>query len=374
MIPKKTDKRDSRLAAIDGMKGIGACIIAFFWHYQHFRPQNGSPFFSIFPVSYKNGYLMVELFFMLSGFGMMLGYSERVTGHLISFREFITKRLKKIYPPFLFFTALTIVLELIYRHRCGETFVYGNFDLQHLFQNLLLMQDGVFGTDWSFDAPSWCISICMLCYLLFYLILYHAKNERRACYVFFGTFLLGMAMILSKKELPLWNSLVGRGFTCFSVGAMLFEVYKYREKFRSQRLGYICLGIAVLSYLAARFRPEFTGDITTAFILGTAPSLILAVLLIPWLRAVLGFRPLAILGELSIVIYLVHFPVQCAIAVLNEYMSLGLDFSTKSVWLSYAAAVLISAAAYRYLISSPAEKLICGFFVKKKTADSKKTA
>lgn len=183
-----------------------------------------------------------------------------------------------------------------------------------------------------------------------------------------------MAMILSKKELPLWNSLVGRGFACFSVGAILFEVYKYREKFRSQRLGYICLGIAVLSYLAARFRPEFTGDVTTAFILGTAPSLILAVLLIPWLRAVLGFRPLAILGELSIVIYLVHFPVQCAIAVLNEYMSLGLDFSTKSVWLSYAAAVLIAAAAYRYLISSPAEKLICGFFTKKKTADSKKAA
>jgi peptidoglycan/LPS O-acetylase OafA/YrhL len=236
------------------------------------------------------------------------------------------------------------------------------------------MQDGVFGTDWSFDAPSWCISICMLCYLLFYLILYHAKNEHRACYVFFGTFLIGMAMILSKKELPLWNSLVGRGIACFSVGAILFEVYKSRDKFRSQRLGYVCLIIAVLSYLAARLRPEFTGDVTTAFIIGTAPSLILAVLLIPWLRAILGFRPLAILGELSIVIYLVHFPVQCAIAVLNEYMSLELDFSTKAVWLIYAAAVLIAAIVYRYLVSSPAEKLICGFFAKKKAADSKKAA
>ena len=95
MAQKKTDKTNRRLTAIDGMKGIGACIIAFFWHYQHFKPQNGSPFFSIFPVSYKSGYLMVELFFMLSGFGMMLGYSERVTGRLIGFREYITKRLKK---------------------------------------------------------------------------------------------------------------------------------------------------------------------------------------------------------------------------------------------------------------------------------------
>ena len=96
---KKTDKKEGRLTAIDGMKGIGACIIAFFWHYQHFKPQNGSPFFSVFPVSYKNGFLMVGLFFMLSGFGMMLGYSERVTGHLISFREFIVKRLKRYIRP-----------------------------------------------------------------------------------------------------------------------------------------------------------------------------------------------------------------------------------------------------------------------------------
>jgi len=66
--------------------------------------------------------------------------------------------------------------------------------------------------------------------------------------------------------------------------------------------------------------------------------------------------------------------VQCAIAVLDEYMSLELDFSTKAVWLSYAVAVLIAAIVYRYLISSPAEKLICGFFPKKNTAGSKKTA
>lgn len=166
-----TEKNSRHLGAIDGLKGIGACIIAFFWHYQHFSPQNGSPFFSVFPMCYNFGSFMVELFFMLSGFGMMLGYSERIISHSISFREFIVKRLKRIYPPFLFFTLMTIILELAYYYRCGTTFKYGNFDLQHLIYNLLLMQDGFFGKEWSFDAPSWCISICMLCYLIFYLIL-----------------------------------------------------------------------------------------------------------------------------------------------------------------------------------------------------------
>ena len=68
MTEKNNAPKKLHLGAIDGMKGIGACIIAFFWHYQHFKPQDGSPFFSAFPMSYKYGSFMVELFFMLSGF------------------------------------------------------------------------------------------------------------------------------------------------------------------------------------------------------------------------------------------------------------------------------------------------------------------
>ena len=371
---EKQTQNDSHLGAIDGLKGIGACIIAFFWHYQHFKPQNGSPFFSVFPMSYKHGSFMVELFFMLSGFGMMLGYSERIIGHKISFRDFIVKRLRKIYPPFLFFTLVTIILELAYYHRCGTTFVYGNFDIQHLIYNLLLMQDGFFGKDWSLDAPSWCISICMLCYLLFYLILYRVRNERHGCYVFFGAALLGTNITLSGVDYPLWNSLVGRGIACFFIGAILCTVYRNREKFRYQRLGYVCLGAVIISYLVLRFKPEFMGDFRMAFILGIAPALILAVLFIPWLGAVLGIRPLTYLGSLSIVIYLVHFPVQCAIRTIDEYAGLGLDYSTKAVWLSYAAAVLISSVVYRLVIAKAAEKAVFGFFSKKETSPQKKTA
>ena len=371
MTEKNNAPKKLHLGAIDGMKGIGACIIAFFWHYQHFKPQDGSPFLSAFPMSYKYGSFMVELFFMLSGFGMMLGYSERVLEHRISFRDFIVKRLRKIYPPFIFFTLVTIITELAYYHKCGTTFVYGNFDIQHLIYNLLLMQDGFFGKDWSFDAPSWCISICMLCYLLFYFILYRVKNQRHACYAFFAAVLAGTTITLSGVNYPVWNELVGRGIACFFTGAILFTVYSNRERFRSQRLGYVCLAAVILSYCVLRFSPGFMGDFRMAFMLGIAPALILAVLFIPWLRTVLGIRPLAYLGSLSIVIYLVHFPVQCAIKTIDEYAGLGLNYSTKAVWLCYAAAVLIAAAVYRHLLADPTEKALFGFFRKKDSSPEK---
>ncbi|MCR4795691.1 MAG: acyltransferase [Ruminococcus sp.] len=366
-----TEKNSRHLGSIDGLKGIGACIIAFFWHYQNFSPQNGSPFFSVFPVSYKYGSFMVELFFMLSGFGMMLGYSERIISRSISFREFIVKRLKRIYPPFLFFTLLTVILELAYYYRCGTTFKYGNFDIQHLIYNLLMMQEGFFGTEWSFNAPAWCISICMLCYLLFYLILCRVKKESHACYVFFAAALIGTALTISGAKYPLWNELVGIGVSCFFIGALLCVVYKNREKFRYQRLGYLCLGFIIMCYLVLRFKPEFMGDFRTVSITGAAPALILSVLFVPWLSLILGIRPLTYLGSLSIVIYLVHFPVQCAIKNIDEYAGLGLDYSTKAVWLSYAAAVLISAVLYKLAAANAVEKAVAGFFRKK---DSKTKA
>ena len=73
-------------------------------------------------------------------------------------------------------------------------------------------------------------------------------------------------------------------------------------------------------------------------------------------------------------IYLVHFPVQCAVKVIDEYAGLGLNYSTKAVWLSYAAAVMISALLYRFVIAKAAEKAVFGFFKKKKTSPQKNKA
>ena len=81
---------------LNSLKGFAACIVAFVWHYQHFAPQAGSPLYSLFTVSYQYGWLMVELFFVLSGFGMMLGYGEKVISHAISFKDYMIKRLKKL--------------------------------------------------------------------------------------------------------------------------------------------------------------------------------------------------------------------------------------------------------------------------------------
>ena len=140
----KNYKRE-RITSIDGLKGIGAFVVAFIWHYQHFSPQEGSPFENIFKISYVYGWSMVDLFFMLSGVGMMIGYGKRVHDKEISFKDFFLKRLGRLYPLFIFSTIIVLVLEFIYRHKVGETFIYSNFDIYHVLQNMLFLQYGVLG-------------------------------------------------------------------------------------------------------------------------------------------------------------------------------------------------------------------------------------
>ena len=124
---------EKHINEIDGLKGLGACIVAFLWHYQHFKPEF-SPFYKLMPVAYDYGWAMVELFFMLSGFGMMAGYSDKILNRETTFKAFLLKRIKKIYPIFLFSIVLTIFFNSLYMLITnGQNFIYDNFDLDHLF-------------------------------------------------------------------------------------------------------------------------------------------------------------------------------------------------------------------------------------------------
>ncbi len=359
-------QQSQHLYGIDGLKGIGACIVAFAWHYQHFKPQNGSPFYDFITFSYKYGWCMVELFFMLSGFGMMIGYGDRIINSKINFKEFISKRIKKLYPIFLFGTVLTIILEIIHMNYTDKTFVYGNFDIQHLFMNLLFIQDGYIGIEWSLDSPSWCISICFFCYILFYFVLYKLKDETKVYYAFGALSIVGLAVIASKINMPLINLLIGRGVACFSIGVVLSCIYKNRSKFRSQKLGYMCLFIAAASYVIIRFYPKYTGDFRMAFILGMAPAIVLCTVLLPWVNKCLGLLPLRYLGQISIGIYLLHFPVQCFLRDVELIRDVPFNYSGRKMWLLYVVLVIVSASIYRFLIQKWYEKMVCDCFKLKK--------
>lgn len=342
---------------IDSIKGMAACVVAFAWHYQHFGPKGAnSPFYAIIPASYDCGWLMVELFFMLSGFGMMLGYSERILKHEISFKEYFSKRMCRLYPLFFLTLVLVTILELIYKIKVGKTFVYPNYDIYHLILNLLCMQNGIFETAWSFNSPSWCISISLVLYVIFYYIAYKSKSKNE---IHYRWMMGGAFVILTGMSYPVFNSLIGRGLLCFSVGVWLTAIYEKREVIKSQSLGYVCFAALIALYILFRLKGSgIFGNLQMAFILGIAPMIIISSIFVLWLNKFLSWKPLVYLGSLSINIYLFHFPVQCFIEIVNKYANLQLNYSSKKVWLMYVALTLIVSAVYKSFVSRKYERLL----------------
>lgn len=340
------DNGSTNEKSLNALRGIGACVIAFVWHYQHFGPQDGTPFYSLWPLFYQYGYAFVELFFMLSGFGMVRGYESSILENKISFTEYIKRRFKRLYPLSWITLAIITVLQVIYKSKMGTTFVYPGFDLYHFVLNLLGMQSGILGTEPSFNGPAWCISICVFCYILFYIIVKKAKLVgQELCWIYLGVGILGCALLASGINIPIFNNSIARGVSCFFIGAFLAKTTMSYKKW----LGYLSMGFLLVSWVLIRvFGTEVFGGehvillVTICF----APLTILSVLYIPWLRSFFDLKAFVYLGKISMDIFLWHFPVQCLIKIIDVYFGLNINYSFKGTWILYAVCVLFVSAVY----------------------------
>ena len=354
----KEDTRKNTLC-LDGLKGLAAFIIAFCWHYNHLNPGNNGTFAKYLPLSFKYGHLMVEIFFMLSGFGMMVGYGSKILNKKINFKEYIIKRIKKIYPIFLVTLILTTIFEYIYLRWFGETFIYSNFDLHHFVLNLFCVQNGIFDGSWSFNSPSWCISICLIMYCIFYFVVYKSKNKNEVLYKFIA--ILCLTKLLVDAELI--NNQLSRGFICFSIGVILSFVYENKDKFNYKLIGVLLFSFLVFTYYMMRtYDLKYTGEITQFIKYGIAPFTILCILLFKPLNKLFSIKPLTTLGNISLEIYLFHFPIQCLIKLLDHYFNLCLDYTTKPVWIIYVLLTILIAFIYNRLLKDKVTKFLINIF------------
>ena len=348
---EKVMNSKTNTVCLNTVKFFGACIVAFVWHYQHFAPVNGSPFDFIFAYSYPYGWLMVELFFMLSGFGMMVGYGNRVLKHQMPFPEYIRKRLNKIYPLFFVTLILVIILELIFKAKTGNTFEYANFDLYHLFLNVILCHDGVFGVEESFNAPSWCVSVCFILYAVFFIVFYFSKDKKTAVYKFACLGILGAILLSLGWNYPILNSMVARGLFCFSIGVVLAYFYQNEHLFSTRLIGYVSMVVLIVIYVVYRAFPAIIGNTQMLFILFIAPMIIVCTIYVPGLNKCFSMKFFVYLGSLSMEIYLFHFIVQCAIKNIDIYCNLELNYSRKIVWIVYAVSTILVSILYKQLLA-----------------------
>jgi peptidoglycan/LPS O-acetylase OafA/YrhL len=324
-----------RLKALDGLRGLAACVIAFVYHplleFDLTVMARASA-----PVTWLKewGWTVVDLFFLISGYIFAHVYLSRGGIRRTEMADFAVARIARLYPLHLLMLLLTAVVFAGATNNTWPAFV------AHLF----MMQAFVGEVSHTFDGPSWSISVEVVCYAVF--VLAAVRGDRALRCVTGGAIVVALVhfAVQGRGGGPWVGDGVPRGLLGFFLGQVLW-----------------------------RRRADLARVPTTLLVLGLAQGLcvdigavssLLPVSLLAWPCALclalrmpaLASRPLLWLGDRSYAVYLIHFPILLAFAPSIAAARSG--WAGAAVTLGYAALVLlVSDLAYR-LYEMPARDAV----------------
>ena len=332
-----------RLHSLDALRGIAALSVVL-WHWQHFWAISGTwqvgwrvqsePFYWGLKLFYDAGWAAVDLFFALSGYIFFWLYSEAIAARTVGPGRFAVLRFSRLYPLHFVTLVAVAVMQIAFHNATGGYFIYDVNDWQHFLSGLVMAQQWLPPTlEQTFNGPAWSVSIEILLYIVFFALARAGLKGYRAALDVVG---IGILVFF------LFNEMIGRGLIGFFMGGivyMLAERIKQSVRARKIAIGVVLAALAGWSVIIVEtyygfiasfawhlagplkwpasgvFAVELRNVMLLAFILIVSPLTLLALSLD---EQVIGgrYHRLSFLGDISYSSYLLHFPMQLALALL----------------------------------------------------------
>lgn len=175
------------------------------------------------------GYI-VELFFILSGY-FMYSYIRKVQQGRITFPEFYFKRLSRLFPVMAVGAVTYEIFRAVYQYLYQTSW----FDIQTTFWGIIIasfgIQDGWALSNPCVNNPTWYISVLMLCYVVFFMLVYISKRLKISPqYLFIFMIFWGMGINTYGINLPFLNASSSRGYYAFFFGIILAGILKEKNR------------------------------------------------------------------------------------------------------------------------------------------------
>ncbi len=170
------------LSNLTPLRGIAALWVVVF-HFSEIVTKFVSTQYSLLVTK---GYLMVDLFFILSGFIMTHVYRKKFQSGVSvkNFREFIVARFARVYPLH-FFTLMILILLVALSG--GWNIVQ---DPKAISTNILLIHSFGIHKIFTWNVPSWSISAEWWAYMVFPVIVVFIYRRKGLAMVFLGLFVV----------------------------------------------------------------------------------------------------------------------------------------------------------------------------------------
>jgi peptidoglycan/LPS O-acetylase OafA/YrhL len=353
-------KSTSRLHELDSLRALAAFGVIG-WHYtNHFQ---ASPLAYLMQPFYRHGLLLVDFFFVLSGFVLARAYWTETRSASIGSN--LRDRVARIYPlHFVTLCAAALMQWYLFHPLASQPFIYSFNDKFDFAVNALLLNRTGLERGFSFNAPSWSISTEFVVNVIFFVFIGMPKLVARvgliALFVLsFGIVikngLISNATVFGGIDNDIFRTIVGflAGTFAATINAKVLSRYKLKEPFAD---AVVLASVCGFLYYCAR--GDFSGYRDLAIALTLFPVLILGVIHGWAFKSMLRFAPLVYLGTISYSIYLVHYPLQLAIHVVSIATATKMPYANAFFFVGFMAAVVALASITYWLIELPGKRLL----------------
>ena len=325
--------------------------IHFFYPYNSFYGQDITfnrdelPFYQLLNLFYDYGRYGVEMFWAISGFVFAHVYLDQ--SRKISSKEFFINRFARLYPLHFVTLILVSILQIFSLKINGTYEIYKTNDLYHFFLNLFFVHGWGIANGWSFNAPTWSVSIELIIYAIFFGSIYFLNKFNIKFLIFIYLILLLVDKYWSVKTFYLTAF-----FDCsrlFFSGVLMHYIFKKINK----KIYLILLSIMLMVI-------SLIGSLKI-FILFPAIILFLSSLQSIKNKRLNNFFQFS--GDLTYSLYLLHIPSQIMIIQVFGFFNLDKSlflseyfFITYVIWM-----LLISSISFKFF-EKPLNKKIRNFF------------
>lgn len=353
---QKENPHSSKLIGLEVVRFFSALSVLI-WHYQHFfyvanKPTNfireNQPFYDFLRVFYNYGYYGVQVFWCISGFIFFWKYRDAIASKAVTWRNFFVFRFSRLYPLHIVTLLLVLGLQFIYFTQKKYFFVYQNNDLYHFILQLFLASNWGFERVLSFNGPIWSISIEVLIYCSFFLILRYV-----------GTSFLINIFIASLYLITRYFKIFSNIFDClafFFIGGLSSIAFLYFEDPKHKKLLNIfalalLLAIPLFYYIADIHRHKYQ-----ALFFYIPIVLFYSAQNFPIPNSVK--KAIEIAGNMTYSSYLIHFPIQLIIALYFLWTKQDIPYYSPIFFLGFITTTLVLSHYIYTLFELPAQNYI----------------
>ncbi len=354
----KKETNTIRNKGINITKFICAIIIACIYHYKNtFKAWKLLDKNILLRVLADYGFLLVELFFIISGYLFFISYYKRIRENKIGFQSFIEKRYLRIIPISAISVVVMFILQHIYYYKFEHFWIFNNNDFVNLILQMTGIQYWMNMSEGSLNNVTWYISVLLLCYIIYYFI---TKKSKKYGNIIYPTIVIIFISLLKYEvDLPIINYYTERGLIAFGIGIILGLVIEKSDIKKLSNCSIIVMAFILI--MTVIFKKIVLGYLVLFVDLIIFPIILINIIRFDFLLEKVNLEFTEKLSKISLGIYIWNLPLQLLFIIIVKFNNIKIDYN--NIYFFIAQIIIqILFAIFSYKVI---EKIINKFIDKK---------